>query len=158
MNTKKPHLSPKDSLDDREQALAQKHQRQLHSMTQEALLSRQKNWFKPAMATAFSIMLVTTLVLINTSDNPGEQVDPDLPVWVTDTNVPLNLIEHLEFYDWLAQQPENQQARYQEYDDEKPTTLAANDDYQYCLSQRLTTRDFTKRIFGTTAYFGTVQR
>lgn len=157
MKTEKSHLSPGEYLEGRKQTLTQKHQRHLHRMTQEALQSQennnQKSWFKPAMATAFSVMLVTTLVLLNTSDKSSEQSETDLPAWVTDTNVPLNLIENLEFYDWLAQQPENQQARY-----EKAITLAANDYYQYRLSQRLTARDSTKRIPGTTAYFGTVQR
>lgn len=162
MKTEKPRLSPRDYLEGRKQELSQKYQRQLYRMTQEALQSQknnaQKSWFMPVMAATFSILLVTTLVLLNTSDQSSEQTETDLPTWVTDTNVPLNLIENLEFYDWLAQQPENQQARYQEYGYEKAITLAANDYYQYRLSQRLTAGDSTQRIPRTTAYFRTVQR
>ncbi len=160
MKPDRPPFSPGEYLDRRKQALTHKHQRRLQRMTREAMLSRAKpwhsSWVKPALATAFSVMLVTTFVLLKEGTenvpNPVLQ-DADLPAWVTDTEVPLTLIENLEFYDWLAQQPENQQAKLQ-----TSLTVAINTYYQYRFSQRLTTRDPAQRVSGAASYPGAVQR
>ncbi len=153
----KPPVSPREYLDQRKQQLTQKHQRRLQRMTVEAIQSREHSWHIPwklVMASAFSIMLIaTTAFLKKPETEQPSQPDMSLPAWVMDTEVPLTLIENLEFYDWLAQQPDNQQAKYQ-----KALTVAVNDFYQHRFSQRLTTRYPAQRLSRTTARSGALQR
>ncbi len=157
-----PKPSPQDILDRRQQALANKHSARLHRMTQEALQLQpspsslwQSAWLKPTVATAFSLMLVTSIIFLNPANKKTHtlELDSHLPEWVTDTEVPLTLIENLEFYDWLAQQPENQQAKLQ-----KSLTLALNEFYQYRLGKRHASSDLAEGSSGTAFHTRTVQR
>ena len=154
----KPDYSPKDCLNSRQQTLADKHHSRLVKMTQEALQPQENIWrslwMKPALATAFSLLLVTSIVILNSPEKQTGSVTPDvnLPEWVTDTEVPLTLIENLEFYDWLAQQPENKQAKLQ-----KSLTLALNEFHHYRSGKRFATSDFTQRVSGTAYYLGKIQ-
>ena len=156
MNPEKPNLSSSEYLEKRKHALTQKHTHRLHRMTQEALESRQNKrfqfvWVKPVLATAFSILLLVAVMLFKVPENPQQPVGQSasimakLPEWVTDTQVPLSLIENLEFYEWLAQQP-NQQGMASSI--QSDITLAINEFYQYRLGKRRASSNITERFSG----------
>ncbi len=168
MKHNKLPFTPNEHLDQHEQALAKKHQQRLRAMTQEALYPQQQpwhaSWVKPAMVTAFSVLLVSTVIFlkapVSINPNTDSAIPPQsmplsmpLPEWVMDTDIPLTLIENLEFYDWLAQQPEEKQAKFQQ-----SLTLAINEFHQYRFSQRRSSEDLTERFAGAVADFRTVQR
>lgn len=176
MKPEKPPFSPSEYLDQRQQTLTQKHQGDLHRITQNALQSRHNkwsgNWAKPALATAFSIMLVTTIVLLRPTEEQPESLNQlaehstllpttlpsTLPEWLADTDVPLTLIESFEFYDWLAHQPEDEQAVFQQRMDQKDIAMVINEFYQYRFGKRLTSSNPTQRFSGTASYTGSYQR
>lgn len=157
--------NPRECLDQRAQALAHKHHRRLQQMTHQALEARQaqrSRWIKPTMATAFSLLLITTVVFLyqqddqhgnKTATQPLTTTQTALPVWLTDTDVPLTLIENLEFYHWLSQQKDKQYAQNQ-----SPLIVAFNEYDRYRFSQRLSPRNLTERFSGTTSHVGGVQK
>lgn len=148
--------NPREHLEQRGQALAQKHHRRLQKMTHQALESQQtkhSRWIKPTMATTFSLLLITTVVFLYKQDNQHNNAlekhvstTQPLPIWLIDTNVPITLIENLEFYHWLSQQTDKQHAQNQ-----SPLTMAFNEYDQYRFSQRLSPRNLAERILGTTS-------
>jgi hypothetical protein len=130
------------------------------------------------MATSFAMVLTLVYLSLNTPDNLTHRQQMNLPEWVMDTEVPLTLIEDLEFYDWLAQHPEylfQNQTRNQTQNlsiqlhpmyprkdqttyDEKAFTLAVNEFNQFRYSERLTTEYIAKGLSGTTDNSGEIQR
>jgi hypothetical protein len=130
------------------QHLGQKHRHRLETMTRAALqipppITR-LSWMKPAMLTAFAasatLAVVLLIVLPEKSPTPPATL-VTLPDWVKDTDVPLTLLTNMDFYDWLAQQPDNPSA--QAYD-----LLALADDRfpRFGTSGRYPAADFAKRL------------
>ena len=148
--------TPTERLNQREQALAKKHYYRLQQMTERAIQAPQKkplvplaSWIKPTFATAFSILLITTVVFLYQYEEEKPLTSslttlPELPVWIADTDIPVTLIENIDFYHWLSQQTDNQHAKNQQY-----FTMALNGYTQHRLSQRLRSRDVTKRLSRT---------
>ena len=142
-----------NKLDQLAQRLEQKHRLRLDAMTRAALQAPQPAprvqwlsavWLKPAMITAFTasiaVAVVLLIVLPEKSPTPPATL-VTLPDWVKDTDVPLTLLTNMDFYDWLAQQPDNQSA--QAYD-----LLALADDRfpRFGTSGRYPAADFAKRL------------
>jgi len=112
MNNKHPK-SAKQWLDHRSDQLGKKHFSALDYMTDQALMPKQKIHFfmqyKAVMAIAFSVLLVMG-IMFNVNNQSLVNTEPKmatLPAWVSDTQVPVPVIEQLKFYTWLAQQLED---------------------------------------------------
>ncbi|MDX9987402.1 MULTISPECIES: hypothetical protein [Thiothrix] len=143
------------------QHLEQKHRHRLEAMTRTALQTPPPStclswlhlvWIKPlrlrsattvmvsALAASAAIAVVLLIVLPEKSPTPPATL-VTLPDWVKDTDVPLTLLTNMDFYDWLAQQPDNQSA--QAYD-----LLALADDRfpRFGTSGRYPAADFAKRL------------
>ncbi len=173
--------SARRHLDQRAEALAQKHHRRLQQMTQAALESRQRRhasiWRNPAFgvaaAAAFSVTLAISALLLR----PDSATRPDdmsaqartpawlerLPGWVRDTETPLDLLENYAFYRWLATQnpPTSGADRSTSLEgphdpDEQIAFLAlAADEYRH--RQRYAATDAAARFSGAVAPAGAAQ-
>ena len=164
------YLNAKEYLDKRQELLARRHRLHLQAMTREVLASRLQAhwqrrfiWFKPAMAAAFAsvaVLLLAPLMVAKLSvdtphtqyaqSKPGDSMN--LPEWVTDTDVPLTLIENLEFYDWLAKQPDSEQVQKK-----KTLTLAFYWRDQHRNFKRHTTSNLADRFSGAAKHSGANQ-
>jgi hypothetical protein len=124
-------------------------------MTFEAIDSlpkkRQSIWFKPVLASAFTIAIIATTLFLQDAEKPTAATA--LPAWVMDTETPVTLIENLDFYDWLAQQTEQQYST-----DEKQFTVAINQSSWSRFSQRLPSHKSTQRLLRTTSYLRSIQK
>ena len=176
--------SARRHLDQRAEALAQKHHRRLRQMTQTALESRQRRrasiWRNPAFgvaaAAAFSVTLAISALLLrpDSATLPGDmtaQAPPAqtpawltrLPGWVRDTETPLDLLENYAFYRWLATQnpPTSGTDRSTSLEgphdpDEQIAFLAlAADEYRH--RQRYAATDAAARFSGAVAAAGAAQ-
>jgi hypothetical protein len=152
---RKTPTTPNEYLDQHTQRLAEKHQRRLQTMTFEAINSLPKKkqfiWLKPILASAFTVAIITTTLFLQDTEKPTATTA--LPAWVMDTETPETLIENLDFYDWLAQQTEDQYTI-----NEKHPTLDFDQFYQSRLSQRLATDNATQRIPRAIVYVRNVQK
>jgi len=116
----KHQYSAQQWLDHRSEELGKKHSRTLLDMTDQALNSAsRKNIFElsqPTLAWTFSVLLVMG-VMFNVYDQASLKTEPKiaaLPAWVSDTQVPVPVIEQLKFYTWLAQHiEENNETRHE---------------------------------------------
>jgi len=110
-------------LDQSAQRLAAKHQQRLESMTSAALQKDEKKplfelflFLLPQPAyTAAALLLISAgfgwMTLQNQSNEIIEsQTTAQLPEWLSDDQVPMELLENPEFYQWLAKQPKIPQA------------------------------------------------
>ncbi len=181
-------------LDARADELAQKHHRRLQQLTREAVAlhqqRKQRQWLRPvvgvSLATAFSAVVAVVLVVTQFGDlgqqnnaaqmtaqqpvvEPGEnRLLAQMPLWVKDTDTPVELVEHLDFYRWLAQQKgsaghDDQRSAVgavrtaylllDTADDsiEPPILLALNAVDQSGHRQRRTAADVAEGVSGTTA-------
>jgi len=153
---------PNEYLDQCAQRLAEKHHRRLQKMTREALdalpKKRAVRWHKPVFVSVFSLFIITTTLFLQNAKEPAtlannlHRLPTTLPAWVMDTETPDTLIEHLDFYDWLARQTNQYTAA------EKPITLVLNQPAWPRFSQRLPTDDVTQRFPRTTAYLRSIQQ
>jgi hypothetical protein len=152
---RKTPITPNEYLDQHTQRLAKKHQRRLQTMTFEAIDSlpkkRRSIWFKPVLASAFTVAIIATTLLLQNTEKPI--VATALPAWVMDTETPVTLIENLDFYDWLAQQTEQQYST-----DEKHITVAINQSYWFRFGQRLPSHKPAQRLLRTTSYLRSIQK
>lgn len=142
MKRNNPSQTAKKRLNERKQALAKKHHYRLQQMTERAIQAPQKkplvplaSWIKPTFATAFSIFLITTVMFLYQYEAEKPITAslaplPKLPVWVTDTDTPVTLIENIDFYHWLSQQTDNQHAKNQQH-----FTMVLNEYTWHRLSQ-----------------------
>ncbi|MDQ7015740.1 MAG: hypothetical protein Q9N68_05110 [Gammaproteobacteria bacterium] len=101
--------------------LAEKHQQRLRQMTLEALELAEKKPFlnslrfllpPPAYAAAALLFISAGfgwLSLQNSSESES-QIVAQLPEWLSDEQVPMELLENPDFYQWLAKQPKIPQA------------------------------------------------
>lgn len=152
-------------LDQLAQHLEQKHRTRLDAMTRAALQAPQPTprgqwlsavWLKPAMITAFAASIATAAVLLVylPGKKPAEPATfAALPAWVTDTDIPLTLLENIEFYDWLSQQPGNPNAALQ-----NRLVLADNHLGQFGIGGRYPSADLAQRFSGRFAAVGDAQR
>lgn len=153
-----------DELDRLAQRLEQKHHARLEAMTRAALQAQRPAprfqwlsaaWMRPAFATAFVLAASITLWVAyqtgkRASDAPALA---QLPTWVEDTQVPLTLLENMDFYDWFAQLPPEQQAQIQGY-----LVLADNQRLEFGVGGGYPTADLAERFFGRPAADGDLQR
>lgn len=154
-----------NKLDQLAQRLEQKHRTRLDAMTRAALQAQQPPprvpwlsavWMKPAMITAFtaSIAAAAVLLVYLPGKKPAEPATfAALPAWVTDTDIPLTLLENIEFYDWLSQQSGNPNATLQ-----NRLVLADNHLGQLGIGGRYTPADLAQRLSGRFAADGDAQR
>ena len=187
-------------LDARTVELAHKHHRRLQQLTREAVDLHQRRqrhqWLRPvvgvSLATAFSAVVAVVLVVTRFDDlthrdgaaqmtaeqavveSAENSLMAQLPMWVKDTNTPVELVEHLDFYRWLAQQngnagqddqrsvlgtPKTAFMLLDTSDDstEPPILLALNAVDRFGHRQRRTAADVAERVSGTTAAVGAAQ-
>ncbi len=181
-------------LDARSEELARKHHRRLQSMTYAALDTRlrkqERHWLKTGFAAAagtalsLAVAIGIGLQLQGTEDTRQSQIatlerQPDalmenLPPWVKDTDTPVELIENLEFYQWLAQQTGASQSSKASPYSHTPSTpnsatdqqhaaiqqaflLALNDADDHRRGQRRTAADPAQGFSRTTAAAGKVE-
>jgi len=150
--------TPNQYLDQHTQHLAKKHHQRLQTMTFQALdiLPKKKSsvWIKPTLASALTLAIIASTFFLQDTEKRTTEIPttvavtlPVLPEWVLDTKTPDTLIENLDFYDWLAQQTENQSPV-----DEKNVTLAVNQSYWLRFGKRLPSRNLAQRLPRTTFY------
>jgi len=115
--------TPNKLLNQSAKNLAAKHQQRLENMTTAALQKAAKKPLlesflfllpQPAYAAA-ALLLVSAgvgwMTLQNQSNELIEsQTTAQLPEWLSDDQVPMDLLENPEFYQWLANQPKIPQA------------------------------------------------
>jgi len=114
---------PNKLLNQSAEKLAAKHQQRLESMTLAALQKAEKKPLfesflfllpQPAYAAAALLLIsagVGWMTLQNQSNELIEsQTTAQLPEWLSDDQVPMELLENPEFYQWLANQPKIPQA------------------------------------------------
>jgi len=109
--------------DRKSQLLAKKYRTRLEKMTQivrkpsfkTPLKTRRfsliKAIFKPIPRMAFASVFALSLAMVLWFDSQHQQATPDLvyanntvvPAWVNDNNIPLELLENMDFYVWLSQ-------------------------------------------------------
>lgn len=154
-----------NKLDRLAQRLEQKHRTRLDAMTRAALQAPQATpcvqwlsavWLKPAMITAFtaSIAAAAIVLVYLPGKKPAEPATfAALPAWVTDTDIPLTLLENIEFYDWLSQQPGNPNATLQ-----NRLVLADNHLDQLGIGRRYPSADLAQRFSGRFATDREAQR
>jgi len=113
-------------LDQQAEILAQRHQKRLQSMRETALQHQRQTawWLSP-----FAMMLVpaaTMALLVVSVWMPGfflneitpstemVQLKNDLPnnapAWVADTQVPVDVLENIKFYEWLSHELNKKQS------------------------------------------------
>jgi len=117
----------KQRLDQSAAAMGEKHGLRLEQMTLQAVAryteKPQNNYRQFAVPFAIPLAMATSLMFVvwlwwPLNDTTAPQGIPPvavtasskagLPEWVTDTTIPLSLLNNMEFYDWLAKQTENQ--------------------------------------------------
>ncbi len=105
-------ISASKQLDHKAEQLAQKHRQRLNEMTEVALTTSSRRSFswlapQPALALATLVIAVSIYWMMPSPENdllpPAPQVAV-IPDWVLDDQVPLEILESPEFYQWLAQQ------------------------------------------------------
>ncbi len=105
-------ISASRVLDHKTRQLAEKHRQHLDEMTEAALATSPRysfNWLIPQAALAVAALVVTVSIYWmlppaeNSTPQPTMQVAV-IPDWVLDDQVPLEILESPEFYQWLAQQ------------------------------------------------------
>ena len=160
--TKQALLSQKlnQHLNEKEESLKNKKQQQLQKITRWVMKNKSHptslfKWMLTSVPTMALVSLFTisiTVTILNSDNN--EQLTPyslqanaKLPVWVKDTNVPLELLENLDFYVWLSQQNQFTQT-------EEKFIVATALYNQYCISERCAPRNVTKGISRTTTRIG----
>ncbi|HHL18547.1 MAG TPA: hypothetical protein ENJ33_02305 [Thiothrix sp.] len=154
---------PNEYLDQCAQRLAEKHHRRLQAMTREAINTlpkkRRSLWQKPVFVSAFSLFIISTVLFLQNAEEP-ETLSNNLlsqpvalPAWVMDTETPDTLIEHLDFYDWLAKQTEHQYTS-----SEKHITLVITQSAWSRFGQRFPSLELTQRFPRTTTYVRNVQK
>ncbi len=113
--------NPNDILQSSAERLAQKHQQRLHQMTREAVYGKAKKqpfqfgMFSKVAVSVFSFALLVFLWQAQPLQNhpPGiENIasSTDVPQWVKDADVPVAVLENLEFYQWLEKELEKNNA------------------------------------------------
>jgi len=149
-------------LDQKELSLAQKYQQRLNKITTLALSNVSlyslslwvKQWLTPAPMMAVASVFAISVAVVFYFEQQGQLLPPDnlqvnakLPTWVKDTDVPLELLENMDFYVWLSQQE-----HYAKTEDK--LILAAAWHHKFATGKRHASRNLTKRFSGTTANFG----
>ncbi len=149
-------------LDQHSQELSYKYQRRLHDMTQLAIEQKSaytlSSFFaslvKPmpmmALASIFSFAVVVSLFLDEKkvyNSTAVLQTKADIPAWVKDTDVPLDVLENLDFYVWLSKQ----NTLTQNYN--KITLAAAWANY-FGTRKRYSASDSAQRFSRKTAHIG----
>jgi len=152
-------------LDEENQRLSQTYQYRLRKMTSWAinnhlspflsLLSKPLSLvLKSAPIMALASILVISVVITVFFEQRDEQLSPHsfqanakLPTWVKDTDVPVELLENLDFYVWLSQQNEFAQTK-----DE--LVLAAAWYYQHCTGERCSPSNIAEGFSGTITHTG----
>ena len=116
-------LTPQQLLDVDAEKLAQEHQQRLHQMTRAAVYGKVKEGRKPAFALwpvavpVLSLMAITLVWQLTQQPEVSslqpvialkENVPESAPDWVRDADVPLAVIENVEFYQWLEKELNNE--------------------------------------------------
>lgn len=105
-------ISASKQLDIKAEQLEQRHQKRLNAITETALMTssrRSLNLFasQPVLAFATLVLAVSVYWMLPPSENntlPSAPQMAIIPDWVLDDQVPLELLESPEFYQWLAKQ------------------------------------------------------
>lgn len=120
---KKTKYKASELLEQSAEQLALRHQQRLHQMTREAVYgkraasSRHNLWrglrrpvavATPALA-LLGVVLIWQLSQQTTNNPPALQLaaDKNIPAWVKDTEVPLAVLQNIEFYQWLENELDN---------------------------------------------------
>ena len=164
------HIRPKDYLDQKAQKLAEKHQQRLETISKQALSHQRihppsnflsfflsslfKRLLTPAPMMAVASIFVLSLAIPYFFESADKQlsshalqVNAKLPTWVKDTEVPIALLENLDFYVWLSQYDQFAQT------EDKRVLVAAGYD-QHCPRQRCSPRYLTEGFSRTTSFTG----
>ncbi len=108
-------------LDQQAENLAQRHQARLDSMRKNALAQQRQIvwWLNPiammAVPAATMAILVVSVwtpdVLLNEIEPvPVAQTAEKIPAWVADTQVPVEVLENIKFYEWLSHELNKKQS------------------------------------------------
>lgn len=102
-------------LDQKAEALAQKHSHRLLQMRQRAMQHQRRSpwWLNPlammAVPAAAVAILVVSLWTPGVMLNEQQPAQPlavktpaGIPAWVADTQVPVEVLENIQFYEWLS--------------------------------------------------------
>jgi hypothetical protein len=118
------------NLDQIEARLSKKHQQRLNEITQKSLqLGSQRRLFsfhsiiKPLPVLILTSILMSSILINTLFEYQKTQEKPEnipdnrlvatqIPTWVKDTQVPLELLENMDFYVWLSQHDHT--AKYQD--------------------------------------------
>ena len=119
---KKTKYKASELLQQSAEQLAQRHQQRLHQMTREAVYGnavspRNNLWCglrwpvavaTPALA-VLGVALIWQLSQQTANNQPAPQMAAggDIPAWVQDTEVPLAVLQNIEFYQWLENELDN---------------------------------------------------
>ena len=105
-------ISASKHLNHKAEKLAQKHRQRLNEMTEVALTTSSRRSFswlapQPVMALATLVVAVSVYWMLPSAEHsapPPAMQMAVIPDWVLDDQVPLEVLESPEFYQWLAQQ------------------------------------------------------
>ncbi len=151
-----------EQLDQKAKELAFKHQKRLHEMTALAVNQQSAYTFpsliasflKPApmmaLASVLSVAVALSIFLGKQDVQKSSgivQARADMPAWVKDTDVPLDILENMDFYVWLSQQ--NQFA-----ENTNKITLAAAWHNHLSVSKRYSPRNIAEGFFRKTSAIG----
>lgn len=114
--TDKP--TPRALLQQSAEQLAQRHRRRLHEMTRQAVYGQSatvswwsKRYWPAAIAVpALSLMAVVLVLQIERQTQPSPATlasNLDIPAWVEDTDVPVAVLQNMQFYQWLEHELDN---------------------------------------------------
>lgn len=152
-------------LDEKNQRLSQRYQYRLRKMTNwvinnhpssllSLLLKPLSFVLKPVPMMALASILAISVTVTVLFEKRDEQLSPHsfqanakLPTWVKDTDVPVELLENLDFYVWLSQQNEFAQTK-------DKWVLAVAWYHQHCTGKRCSPRDIAEGFSGTVTHTG----
>ncbi|HHJ35129.1 MAG TPA: hypothetical protein ENJ87_05130 [Gammaproteobacteria bacterium] len=119
-------LTPDEVLQFEAEKLADLHQQRLHQMTREAIYGLPEKRYQPdnvslrfgmnAWSVAVPVFSLVAILLVwrmiqqpqVVSQPPPLASKENVPAWVKDTDVPVAVIENIEFYQWLERELENE--------------------------------------------------
>ena len=117
MNKPESNMKAYDYLQQSAEQLAKKHQQRLHQMTRVAVFGERKkqtfhfDLFTKVASVTFALLLMVVVWQVKPLQDASLSIDKhalnsDIPQWVQDTNVPVVVLENIEFYQWLEKELE----------------------------------------------------
>ena len=107
-------------LDQQAEDLAQRHQIRLNAMRKKALQPQRQTvwWLNPIAMMAVPAATVALLIVSVWSPDTLKQAEPiplaqtaeKIPAWVADTQVPVEVLENIKFYEWLSHELNKRQS------------------------------------------------